>query len=84
MGIGRVGAVGKLFSASADAEGVVSNLDDVRGHTGNDLLIGGNPNDKLCGDEDDDTLLGGNSRDYLCGWTGTDDDAVVSDIEELV
>ena len=46
--------------------------DILSGGNGNDRLIGGNDNDQLNGGVGDDILIGGNGQDRLAGEKGND------------
>jgi Ca2+-binding RTX toxin-like protein len=70
-----------LATGSAPGAGNVSNVENVTGGAGNDLLrgngldnvlVGGGGNDLLLGGAGDDSLDGGSGRDVLIGGVGSD------------
>ncbi|NKD86619.1 calcium-binding protein [Haematospirillum jordaniae] len=54
------------------AEDTLRNIEEIRGGSGNDVLIGDAENNTLSGWSGDDILDGGDGGDYLLGWAGND------------
>ncbi|NKD78125.1 calcium-binding protein [Haematospirillum sp. H1815] len=54
------------------AEDTLRNIEEIRGGSGNDVLIGDAKNNTLSGWSGDDILDGGDGGDYLLGWAGND------------
>lgn len=86
-GAGKDRLYGNLGDDDIDGGG---SADRLYGSSGRDLLLGGTGNDRIYGNSEADTLGGGRGRDTLIGgeFDGTDvaftdDDDVVSQIEEL-
>lgn len=58
---------------AGEGDNVLSDVEDIWGGSGHDLITGNDSNNRLFGEKGNDTLNGANGNDSLYGWYGTDE-----------